>query len=66
MNSPSYIDPNRQIMMSLENRFVVFGPEGGLREPLRFDPQDSPTLALVDAAAIWGQCQGSARSPSFA
>ncbi len=45
MNS---VSPNkRQILVNLGNRFVVFGPEGGLPEPLHFDPNASPTLPRV-------------------
>src|SRR6266567_3167445 len=48
MNSVSLADPDkRQILVNLGNRFVVFGPEGGLPESLRFDPDASPTLPRV-------------------
>lgn len=48
MNSISPADPDRrQILVNIGNRFVVFGPEGGLPEPLRFDPDASPTLPRV-------------------
>lgn len=48
MNSVSPADPDRrQILVNIGNRFVVFGPEGGLPEPLRFDPDASPTLPRV-------------------
>jgi hypothetical protein len=48
MNSAPNIDPaNRQVLINLGNRFVVFGPEGGLPEPLRFDPKNSPTVPRV-------------------
>lgn len=36
------VDPvSRQVLISVGNRFVVFGPDGGLPEPLRFDPESS-------------------------
>ena len=48
MNSSSPIDPaRRQVLVNLGNRFVVFGPDGGLPEPLRFNPGDSPILPRV-------------------
>jgi hypothetical protein len=48
MNSASLADPDkRQVLVNLGNRFVVFGPEGGLPEPLRFDPDASPILPRV-------------------
>lgn len=48
MNSVSLADPDkRQVLVNLGNRFVVFGPEGGLQEPLRFDPDASPTFPRV-------------------
>lgn len=48
MTSGSLADPDkRQVLVNLGNRFVVFGPEGGLPEPLRFDPDASPTLPRV-------------------
>ena len=48
MNDMAYIDPaKRQVLVNLGNRFVVFGPEGGLPEPIRFDPKVSPILPRV-------------------
>jgi hypothetical protein len=48
MNDTAHIDPSkRQVFANLGNRFVVFGPEGALPEPVRFDPKDSPTLPRV-------------------
>jgi Holliday junction resolvase-like predicted endonuclease len=48
VTNTSSIDPaNRQVLVNLGNRFVVFGPGGGLPEPLRFDPQNSPILPRV-------------------
>jgi hypothetical protein len=48
MNSVSLADPDRrEVLVNLGNRFVVFGPEGGLPEQLRFDPDASPTLPRV-------------------
>jgi hypothetical protein len=48
MDNSSTIDPaKRQVLVNLGNRFVVFGPEGGLPEPLRFDPKDSDILPRV-------------------
>ncbi len=37
----------RQVLVNLGNRFVVFGPDSGLPEPLRFDPENSPVLPPV-------------------
>lgn len=48
MNSVSLVDVDgRQVLVNLGNRFVVFGPDGGLPEPLRFDPNVLPTLPRV-------------------
>lgn len=48
MNSVSLTDPGkRQVLVNLGNRFVVFGPQGGFPEPLRFDPNASPVLPRV-------------------
>jgi hypothetical protein len=48
MNDTAYIEPaKRQVLVNLGNRFVVFGPEGGLPEPIRFDPKASPILPRV-------------------
>jgi hypothetical protein len=48
MHSEPHIDPaNRQVLINLGNRFVVFGSEGGLPESLRFNPADSPILLRV-------------------
>jgi hypothetical protein len=45
MNDLSSMDPaSRQVMINLGNRFVVFGPDGGLPGPIRFDPKSSPVL----------------------
>jgi hypothetical protein len=45
MTDTSSVDPaKRQVLINLGNRFVVFGADGGLPEPLRFDPGDSPIL----------------------
>ncbi len=42
------VDPaKRQVLVNLGNRFVVFGPESRLPEPLRFDPKSSPILPRV-------------------
>ena len=51
------IDPaRRQVLVNLGNRFVVFGPEAGLPEPLHFDPKKSEILPRVaeesDVAAL--------------
>jgi hypothetical protein len=41
-------DPTRrQVLVNLGNRFVVFGPEGGLPETIQFSPNDSPILPRV-------------------
>ena len=37
----------RQVLVNLGNRFVVFGPELGLPEPLLFNPTDSPIFPRV-------------------
>lgn len=48
MNNALTIDPSkRQVLVNLGNRFVVFGPEGGLPEPPRFDPKESAILPRV-------------------
>ena len=48
MNNTSPIDTaRRQALVNLGNRFVVFGPEAGLPEPIHFDPNDSPILPRV-------------------
>ena len=48
MNDMPSIDPaKRQVLISLGNRFVVFGPDSGLPEPLRFDQANSPILPRV-------------------
>jgi hypothetical protein len=48
MNNTTPIDPaRRQVLVNLGNRFVVFGPDGGLPEPLRFDPNDSIIMPRV-------------------
>jgi hypothetical protein len=48
MNTTPSIDPEkRQVLVNLGNRFVVFGPEGGLPEPIRFDPENSAILPRV-------------------
>jgi hypothetical protein len=44
---PSADPAKRQVLVNLGNRFVVFGPQGGLPEPLRFDPASSPILPPV-------------------
>jgi hypothetical protein len=46
-NAPSNDPAKRQVLINLGNRFVVFGPESGLPEPLHFDPADSPIPPLV-------------------
>jgi hypothetical protein len=47
MNNAPTTNPPRQILVNLGNRFVVFGSNGGLPEPIRFDPSDSPILPRV-------------------
>jgi hypothetical protein len=48
MNNKLSTNPaRRQVLVNLGNRFVVFGPDHGLPEPIRFDPQDSPILPRV-------------------
>jgi hypothetical protein len=48
MTDAPLIEPaKQQVLINLGNRFVVFGPEAGLPEPLRFDPADSPILPRV-------------------
>jgi hypothetical protein len=47
MDSASVDLAKRQVLVNLGNRFVVFGPDSGLPEPLRFDPQNSPVLPRV-------------------
>lgn len=48
MNSRTPADPaRRQVLVNLGNRFVVFGPEGGLPEAIQFSPNDSPILPHV-------------------
>jgi hypothetical protein len=46
-DSASVDTVNRQVLINLGNRFVVFGPDSGLPEPLRFDPENSPILPRV-------------------
>jgi hypothetical protein len=46
-NRPSIDTAKRQVLVNLGNRFVVFGPEGALPEPLRFDPENSAILPRV-------------------
>ncbi len=46
-NRPSTDPARRQVLVNLGNRFVVFGPDSGLPEPIRFDPQDLPILPRV-------------------
>jgi hypothetical protein len=46
-DSASVDTVNRQVLINLGNRFVVFGPDTGLPEPLRFDPKNSPILPRV-------------------
>jgi hypothetical protein len=54
MNNITPIDPaKRQVLVNLGNRFVVFGPDGGLPEPLRFDPIDSiATPRVADESEV--------------
>ena len=47
MDSASVDLAKRQVLVNLGNRFVVFGPDSGLPEPLRFDPENSPVLPRV-------------------
>jgi hypothetical protein len=49
MTTASTFDPSqRQILVNIGNRYVVFGPSPGLPEPLHFDPQvDSEILPRV-------------------
>jgi len=49
MAATSPVDPSqRQILVNLGNRYVVFGPEASLPQQLLFDPQtDSETLPRV-------------------
>lgn len=49
MNDASTIEPaNRQVLVNLGNRFVVFGSDGGFPTPVRFDPVQSPILPRVE------------------
>ncbi len=45
--TPLMSPESRQVVVNLGNRFVLFGPEGGLPTPQRFDPKDSPVLPRV-------------------
>jgi len=48
MNGTSQLDPSRrQVLVNLGNRFVVFGSDAGLPEPLRFNPNESPIFPRV-------------------
>jgi hypothetical protein len=48
MTDTPLIEPaKRQVLINLGNRFVVFGPEARLPEPLQFDPKNSPILPRV-------------------
>ena len=48
MSEKPSIDPaRRQVLVNLGNRFVVFGPESDLPEPIRFDPRESPILPRI-------------------
>jgi hypothetical protein len=48
MSESSFSDPSeRQVLINLGNRFVVFGPDAGLPEMIRFDPMLSPILPRV-------------------
>ena len=71
MSHMSSIDPaKRQVLVNLGNRFVVFGPSGGLPEPLRFRPEDTailPRLAdesdaaevrIIDTLQVHGMTRG--------
>lgn len=52
------VDPTRrQVLVHLGNRFVVFGPDVGLPEPVRFDPKDSPILPRVTDEADAAEAQ---------
>jgi len=49
MDTVSTLDPSqRQVLVNLGNRYVVFGPSSGLPQPLRFDPEtDTEVLPRV-------------------
>lgn len=49
MDTVSTLDPSqRQVLVNLGNRYVVFGPSSALPQPLRFDPEtDTEVLPRV-------------------
>ncbi|HTE76284.1 MAG TPA: hypothetical protein VK653_06025 [Xanthobacteraceae bacterium] len=48
MNSMSSVDPTkRQVLVNIGNRFIVFGPDARLPEPIHFTPEDSAILPRV-------------------